>query len=31
MVRRRFFSVVSNREFAQLILRDAAKQPLLRV
>jgi hypothetical protein len=31
MVRRRFFSAVSNHEFAPLILRDAAKTPLLRM
>jgi hypothetical protein len=31
MVRRRFFSAVSNHERTTLILRDAAKTPLLRM
>jgi hypothetical protein len=31
MVRRRFFSAVSNHEWLAAILRDAAKTPLLRM
>jgi hypothetical protein len=31
MVRRRFFSAVSNHDHEQFILRDAAKTPLLRM